>query len=248
MRSRERAIEDIIDFIKQIASKEFQERGWVKGEVHDYCSYLDTITILFNDCFFEEYIDDPENELGFTENQLFLLRGLRDMLNDFDNYYGGWEDPKKIITDPRWLKIRSKAQEVLKAFGVESYLDPSKEIVKDSLLTLIHKLANPIRQKELWIDNKRPSSKPFEEFLDDFYRTSRANEVITQYKDYEITEPQVEALKTLYMNLDRYKDKIVDTNDLQKILDDPEWHEIQKLAKEVIKIFNYQTFNERYPD
>src|SRR5579872_2811997 len=102
-------IHNVIESLKEIASAEFQEKGWVKNEVHDYCTFVETMCGLFDDSHFDEFIDEKAADWGYTEEQIEKLDKLRDALNAFDAEHGCYEDPAIIVKNPDWLRIRGMA-------------------------------------------------------------------------------------------------------------------------------------------
>lgn len=232
-------IHNVIESLKQIASAEFQEKGWVKDEIHDYCCYIETIAGLKQEGLFDEFVDEKAKDFGFSEEQIKKLDQFRKAIYTFDSKYGGWEDPKTIISDPDWLKIRELAKDALKSLGIEKYLDPSKSIFKDSLLNRIYYLTDP-DAKERWCMQERASDQLFDELLNGMFKKCKFSEVVTHYKDYEITDDQAQTLRKFYEALKAYREKQKDPRDIREIFNDPEWHQIQALAGKVVKAFNYK--------
>ncbi|MGE5195887.1 MAG: hypothetical protein ACM3JI_00985 [Anaerolineae bacterium] len=237
-------LENIIDPLKEIASTEFQEKGWVKAEIHPYCRFADTISRLYENGFFEEFISDYAKDFGFTQNQIQKLDKLCKALNNFIDLHGCYEEPDILIEDPEWHKIREMAKDALKALNIEKYLDPSKSIFKDCLLYRTNNIAGLENQKSFWIKERSFERNPFQELLDAFFYTCKAGEVIAHYKDYEMTDEQYRILKLFYDHLFVYKEKKGKEEDLQKILNDPEWHHIQVLAHKALKIFEFKNLSE----
>jgi protein subunit release factor A len=80
------------------------------------------------------------------------------------------------------------------------------------------------------------------EYLRNCFFGSKVENIIANYKDYEISDDQVKKLKELYEYFKNYQEKDRDKHDYKKILDDSEWDHIQNLAKEVVALFNYKQF------
>jgi hypothetical protein len=232
-------IHNVIESLKEIASAEFQEKGWVKNEVHDYCTFVETMCGLFDDSNFDEFIDEKAADWGYTEEQIDKLDKLRDALNAFDAEHGCYEDPAIIVKDPDWLKIRELAKDALKSLGIEKYLDPSKSIFKDSLLNGIYYLTDPGTQAR-WCMQEKASEQLFDELLNGMFKKCKFSEVVAHYKDYEITDDQAQALRGFYQALKAYREKTQDARTIREVLNDPEWHQIQALAGEVVKAFDYK--------
>lgn len=233
-------LENITACLKQIASAEFQEKGWVKNEIHDYCTFVETMCGLFDDSNFEEFIDERAREFGLSDLQISKLDRIRNALNDYDAKHGSYEDPNIIVNDPEWHGIREMAKDALSSLGIVKYLDPSKSIFRNMLLYRIDDIRDRHTQKRVWLVERRPSSSPFRELMEQFFKVAKAQEVIDNYKDYEITDEQHVLLTRLYKALLPYKEKHEHEENLQKILDDPDWHNIQEIAGEVLKAFAFK--------
>lgn len=233
-------INDITDALKQIASSEFQEKGWIKGEVHDYCSFDETLSILYEGCWFEDFIDKESKSFGLSDHQIRILDQLRKAINAYVDKYGNSQVPEFVVNNPEWHKIRQLAKECLEAFHIYKYLDPSKKIPKESLLHLISYFVSPEFQERVWFREKRPNENPFREWMEKFFFSSahKTKEIIEHFREYEITEEQQCYLIKLYEMMKLYWEKRRDEKDLQIIFQDPEWHQIQSFSAEVLKMFN----------
>lgn len=239
MTSKDIWIENIVNSLKEIASAEFQEKGWVKNEIHDYCTFVETMCGLFDDSNFDEFIDQKAPEWGFSHEQIKKLDKLRCALNAYDAEHGCYEDPALIIKDPEWLKIRELAKDALKSLGIEKYLDPSKSIFKDLLLSRIYSISDCIIQDSWCLQEGDP--KPiFEELMNGIFKTCKIAEIIARYKDYEITDNQIQVLRRFHDALKAYREKTQNFQNFRKIVEDPEWQHIQALAQEVVKVFEYE--------
>ena len=232
-------IRNVVESLKQLASEEFQVKGWVENEIHDYCTFIETSCGFLMDDDIEGFLKHAK-EFGFSEEQIKKIDKVRIEFERYSDEKSGYEDPLTIINDPEWHKIRSLAKEALDSLGITRYLDPSKSIIKYSLLYNIFWISDSQGQHRIWILERRANSNPFKELLDGFFNTSKASKVIANYKEYEITDEQVKKLKELYELLKNYGEKVKDEENLQKILDDPEWRQIQTFAKETILIFDFK--------
>lgn len=231
---------NIVEYLKQIASAEFQEKGWIRNEIHDYCTFVETMCGLFDDSNFQNFIDKYAKPFGLSGDQINKLDKIRNALNDYDAKHGCYEDPSIIVKDPEWLEIRKMAKDALNSLGITKYLDPSRSMFKDSLLYTIDDIRNKDSQERVWIKERRPNDNPFQDLMDSFFSVAKAKMVIDNYKDYEINDDQSVLLKSLYDALYKYKEVHEKEENLQKILDDPEWQKIQSLAGEIVKAFDFK--------
>jgi hypothetical protein len=227
--------ENIIDSLKQIASIKFQERGWIRGEIHDYCTIDETLCGLLNDSHFEDFIANEAKHIGLSDVQIEKLNQLRIALSNYECH----QDPRVILKDPTWVKIREMTQNALKSLGIEGYLDPSLNIFKEILLRRIFWISDAQDQERTWIREKRCDSNPFQELMGDFFEICKVNDILEYYKAYAITDDQLASLTDLYIALKAYE-KNEGEKDLQKILEDPEWQKIQTIASETLKLFDYK--------
>lgn len=232
-------INNIIKSLKEVASAEFQLKGWVKGEIHDHCTFVETVSGFFEFCDIYRFLEKDAQNCGLNEEQIEKLRDFSHAFEDYFDKHGAYENPMVIINDPEWHQIRQKAKACLTILGIEKYLDPSKAILKQTLLYRIYKLARPEFQERAWINEQRKIENPFQSLMRDFFEISQARELISSYHIYEITEEQRDKLVQLYSALANYLESVEDQSALQEILNDPKWHQIQKLAQEAIKIFEF---------
>ena len=240
--SKKRWLNEIIESLKEIASEEFQEKGWVKGEIHDYCRFAGTICGIYEYAHLEDFIDNYAKKFELSDQQIQKLDQLRHALNAYVDKNGCYEEPEIILKDQEWHKIRQLAQECLRALHVEKYLDPSKDIPKKSLLYSIYHLTTPKSLERIWIEERKQGTNPFLESMDKFFHDPayKTKDIIEHFRDYEVTEEQQRCLVKLYDVLKTYWEKKKNEENLRKILDDPEWHQIQSLAKEVLTAFDFE--------
>ena len=238
-------IHNIVENLKELASEEFQLKGWVLGEVHDYCSYEETLCSFLTDSDIEGFLENAP-QFGLTEIQIQKIDDIKKALDNYDrenfrgkHYEHGFANPLDITKDPEWHKIRKMAQEALVALGITHYLDPSKAVLKEAMLNKIQFLSDLERQRDICsrehIDYN-PLLNTYTVLLD----PCKINNIISQYKDYEITESQISLVRELWNALQLYKQTHEEElKDMFKALSDPEWKKIQVLAEKVIKEFNY---------
>jgi hypothetical protein len=232
-------IRNVIESIKQIASAEFQEKGWVKGEIHEYCTFVETMCGLFDEGVFDDFIDNKAKEFGFTDDQIEKFDDLRLALNEYDAEHGCYEDPNDIIRDPEWLKIRRMAKDVLTSLGIVKYLDPSKSIFKETLLTRLYYISvfadevpKDFSEQKNLIDRSQNAIRVI-------FENCNIDDILEHPGDYEILNDQHKALADFCQRIKSYSEKIKDPKSLEGMLDDPQWHEIQKMAQKIIEMFRF---------
>ncbi len=104
--------------------------------------------------------------------------------------------------------------------------------IMETFIRMIDHISNKEYQKRAWIKGEEAD---FDEAVCLFF--GEGDPILENYKDFGITEGQYVLLKKL-----RDKFRIfVDKNDFpEEFIDTPEWAQIMNLAKEVLKMFNYQ--------
>ncbi len=117
-----------------------------------------------------------------------------------------------------------------------------EEILK-GILSVIENISNAQFQQEAWVNNKVHPYAFFEESMHQLFDDYEFSEVLNNYKTYKISNDQYKILDRFYVLLDQYSDEKMSwlqTVDPKEILIDPRWHEIQKMAKKVLRSFNYK--------
>ncbi len=121
-------------------------------------------------------------------------------------------------------------------------MDAKSNILK-GLSHVIWTITNAEYQERVWINGLGPECGSFEETICNFFDDYNAEEILNNYKDYNITFKQYQILLKLYKLLDKYSDEAMSYSDFinpEVIIKDKKWKKIQKLAKEVLKAFNYK--------
>ena len=109
-----------------------------------------------------------------------------------------------------------------------------KQILK-SVLDVIKGISDKDYQRRVWINNEGPEWDDFVETVCNFF--GDGDEILEHYQDFELTEDQYRILKIFRDNFRIFSKK----NDFPELfIDTLEWDEITKMAKEVLKVFNYQ--------
>ncbi len=112
------------------------------------------------------------------------------------------------------------------------------EILK-GLLYVIANIADPEYQNRIWIKGEGPQCSSFEETMCNFFDDYEAEDVLNKYKKYGLSSRQYRMLKKFYKCLRNYSDKTTAFYDIE-IVNDLKWHKIQKMAKEVLEVFDYK--------
>lgn len=111
--------------------------------------------------------------------------------------------------------------------------EENRKDILNGLLDTIESISDINYQKRVWIDGIPPGTD-FDETVNNYSLDARG--ILEHYKDFSITEIQFNILKNFDMRFRSFWKK----NDWPPLfIDTPEWNEIIKMAKEVLKAFNY---------
>jgi len=102
----------LLDVIKNIQDKDYQERIWLRAEGPECSDFGDTINDFFD--FYEE-LGDLENtyeEYGIDASQYRLLHKLYQHLQEYCDIIPISPKDEDVLADPRWQKIRNLAKKV----------------------------------------------------------------------------------------------------------------------------------------
>lgn len=78
-------IRNIIADVRELASRDYQERAWLRNEVYKPCSFEEMMCSLFDDCFIEEFINEKADEFGLSSEQKTTLSDLVNAFNEYGN-------------------------------------------------------------------------------------------------------------------------------------------------------------------
>jgi hypothetical protein len=109
-------IKNIYMPISEIADANYQHRAWILGEVHDYCSFQDTICRLYEDACFEDFLDNQIVNWNFPPDLVAKLRKFKKNLDHYVDENSTWIEEIKVINDPEWHKISLAAKELVEDF------------------------------------------------------------------------------------------------------------------------------------
>jgi len=104
--------EQIYDKIVEISDVQLQRKLWLNqnNDLGLISSYVELMCTLFDDLFFDNFVDKTASEIGLSNSIIVELNKLRSYLNNYDEKYSDEE----IINDSEWLKVVEQAKEVLK--------------------------------------------------------------------------------------------------------------------------------------
>ncbi len=111
-----------------------------------------------------------------------------------------------------------------------------KSKILKSLLDTIRTIADEEYQEQVWI-KKLATLSDFDETMCHFFDDCSSDDIINYPKKYGITPAQHNKLIKLYNALRTYSDDSAGIE--SEVMQDPEWHKIRSIAKEVLIEFNY---------
>ncbi|MEL7432276.1 MAG: hypothetical protein AAGI90_07135 [Chlamydiota bacterium] len=114
----------------------------------------------------------------------------------------------------------------------------AKKQILTSILETIECISDKSYQKRVWIEAKGPEVDDFDETCCHFFDLGEC--IFDKYEEYNLTEQQQKIL-------DEFREKFESFNDGDDrpyleadFIDTPEWEGIMKLAKDVLKEFDYK--------
>lgn len=110
-----------------------------------------------------------------------------------------------------------------------------KKQILEGFIDIFTRISNKEYQKRIWVKGEGPEVDDFDDTVCDFF--GECDPILESYKDFGITDNQYELLIKFCDEFRKFSKK----RDLPPdFLDFPEWEKIMKMAKEVLKVFNYQ--------
>jgi hypothetical protein len=111
----------------------------------------------------------------------------------------------------------------------------------EAFIKNISRLSDEKYQERVWVRVEGPECDDIDDAVCDFF--DDGGHILENYKNFEITEAQHKLLITLRDKLNNFKhDYHVYSpyKSTEKLIQLPEWKEIRKLSKDVIRSFNFQ--------
>ena len=108
-----------------------------------------------------------------------------------------------------------------------------KNVIK-MILENIYVISDKEYQERVWIRGEGPECDSFCDTVNDF--SNDVDPVLEDYQFYGLTKIQYSFLKRFRMN---FKIFYKEHHWEPEFIDSPEWHRITEMAKEVLKVFDY---------
>jgi len=110
---KKRTVKDVgivMDTIKNISNKEYQNHIWVEHRDSDIVDSYDDTTMYFCEEGEAALKARDAGRIEMTDNQYHMLKKLYDMVDAYDMNDKRPDHDKGIVNDPRWHEIRNYAK------------------------------------------------------------------------------------------------------------------------------------------
>ena len=101
----------VIEAVRDVADREFQERSWFNKSTTEVSSPDEVICTLFDDALFEEFLES--DEIGLNDIQRQLGKKLAKAMSQYNCIIDTKLDAQAVFDDPTWGRIRKLAQDFL---------------------------------------------------------------------------------------------------------------------------------------
>lgn len=118
---------------------------------------------------------------------------------------------------------------------MSNYID--RKQILTFFLEIIQYIADKELQKRTWVRGEGLECYGYDDIIEDFFH--EGEEIIENYKDYKITDYQLQLLKELWKKLDPFTEKHYLP---AEFIDSPEWENIIEQVKKVLKAFDTFTY------
>jgi hypothetical protein len=116
--------------------------------------------------------------------------------------------------------------------------DEKKQILK-TFIEVFERIADKSYQMRIWIQGQGPECDDFDETVN--YLFLEGDNIVECYNYFGIKENQHSLLKNFLVAFKRFSRTIGRERIPEDFIDSPEWTEITKMAKEVLKAFNWDS-------
>ena len=97
-------------------------------------------------------------------------------------------------------------------------------------------------QKNVWYSDNKEYSGNFNELICSFFDFYDNDELHEDPDSFGLSSEQYQALKFFGEELDKYSDNVIGHPTEERLMQDPEWHRMQKLAEETLNLFDTNLF------
>lgn len=115
------------------------------------------------------------------------------------------------------------------------FMNQIEKDIKNFLVSVIKEISDQEFQERIWLRGEGPEISSADELFCNFFDDINIEEVMKNYKKYEISNSQLNLLQKLYKLMREYSDNSPITLDPIVVLSDPKWQKIREFANEVYK-------------
>jgi len=114
MMSHDQWLNALVAHVRQIASRDYQERNWFRTDLRVGVNWVveayESLDDLTFDLFFETYSKD------FTSEQLSAWIEFKKEFEKYDKTLPQFPDVREVFEDPKWQRVREAAAQFVAAF------------------------------------------------------------------------------------------------------------------------------------
>ena len=104
---------NIYSAIRNISDFNYQRKSWFGKSARHVSSFSEMVNILYDDCFFEDFMMEYSFVKGNSEFYL-ELKQFDELIENYNPTY----DEREIIDDPKWHQIVNQAQIIMKIWDI----------------------------------------------------------------------------------------------------------------------------------
>ncbi len=235
--AKKQILMSVLETIRGISDKKYQERVWIRGEGPEVDDFDETCCNFFGD---GEPLLESYKDFGLTESQYFVLEKFRDKFRSFSD---GHYHPLEFIETPEWAEIMNLAKEVLKLFNYPRQIDNQ---MLAGFIKNAKKFCAMAAQEKMQICAEEFKC---EDLYQSIFEMLAEDCILKDRNNIGITEDKFKLLKNLSRVLRNFVDKYeIDSAKkiTKKLMDVPEWREINHMSQMVVQAFDLE--NKEYND
>jgi hypothetical protein len=116
--SRELWVRNLVGIAKDLADSEHQQSRWLAADSAAWERPCELLCVVVDDCQLELFVKEQGPSL--SKEQLDAATALLQQSLAYDVGPTGWRDPKEVLSDPAWERLRQAARSFEDAFNEKS--------------------------------------------------------------------------------------------------------------------------------
>lgn len=114
---RKAYMDNLLDTIKKISDLDWQRESWVQNSLpNEVSSWEEIMCEFFDDASIDHFLKNIDPKFGLSDEQIELIVGLRDLMNNYANSTPNTMNPGEVLKDQEWQNISMFAKKVILAF------------------------------------------------------------------------------------------------------------------------------------